>query len=175
MSAPRVVAEADENQKMELTMHELRLMGGVRRAVVVVSTVLGVATLSAGAAGADGPLQLRSRFGDVCLDAPSGGWYAPVVINPCNGTDFQRWNLNGRQLESVAFPGSCLAIPGDSWYSHLGPCFNSYAQQWNIQPNGQVTTDTGACLTVLGGPGPGTRVSARWCNGDLGQGWDAVP
>jgi uncharacterized membrane protein len=45
----------DENE-MELTMHELRLMGGVGRAVVVVSTVFGVATLSAGAASADGPV-----------------------------------------------------------------------------------------------------------------------
>jgi hypothetical protein len=40
--------EADENQKMELTVHELRLMGGVCRAVVVVSTVLGIAMLNAG-------------------------------------------------------------------------------------------------------------------------------
>jgi hypothetical protein len=82
MAASRVVAEVDENQKTELTMHELRSMGGVGRALVVVGTVLGVAVLSAGAAAADGPVQLRSRLGDVCLDAPSGSWFSAVVINP---------------------------------------------------------------------------------------------
>jgi Ricin-type beta-trefoil lectin domain len=160
---------------MELTVHELRLMGGVCRAVVVVSTVLGIAMLNAGAAGADGPVQLKSRLGDVCLDGPNPNWRGGVLINPCNGTDFQRWNLNGQQFESVAFPGKCLTAPGDSWVSYLGPCFNSLAQHWDIQPNGQVTTFTNSCLAVLGGPAPGTWVSARWCDGDLGQGWDSVP
>lgn len=61
----------DENERVKLTMHELRLMGGVGRAIVVVSTVFGVAALSAGAASADGPVQIRSRLGDFCLDAPS--------------------------------------------------------------------------------------------------------
>ena len=89
-------------------MHELRLMGGVGRDLVVVGAVFGVVMLSVGAASADGPVQLSSRLGDVCLDAPSGSWLTAVVINPCNGTDFQRWNLNGRQLESVAFSGECL-------------------------------------------------------------------
>jgi Ricin-type beta-trefoil lectin domain len=148
---------------------------GFRRAFAVVGTVFGVAMLSAGPAGADGPIQVKSRLGDFCLDAPSGSWYAAVVINPCNGADFQRWNLNGQQLESVAYPGNCLAMPGESWFSHLGPCMNTYFQHWTFQPNGQVTTDTGFCLTVLGGPGPGTWVSSRGCNGDAGQGWDSVP
>lgn len=89
-------------------VHELRLMGGVGRDLVVVGAVFGVVMLSVGAASADGPVQLSSRLGDVCLDAPSGSWLTAVVINPCNGTDFQRWNLNGRQLESVAFSGECL-------------------------------------------------------------------
>ena len=65
-TAPRVV---DENE-MELTMHELRLMGGLGRAVVVVSTVFGVATLSAGAASADGPVQIRSRLGTFVWTPP---------------------------------------------------------------------------------------------------------
>jgi hypothetical protein len=155
-------------------MHEFRLMGDVCRAVVVVSTVLGVAMANAGAAGADGPVQLQSRLGEFCLDAPTAGWTA-LVINPCNGTDFQRWNHNGQQFESVAFPGRCLTVPGDSWASHLGPCYNTMGQHWTIQPNGQITADIGSCLSVLGGPGPGTQVSARWCDGDLGQGWDSVP
>jgi hypothetical protein len=45
-------------------MYALRIIGGVCRAVVVVSTVLGVAMVSVGAAGADDPVQLRSRLGD---------------------------------------------------------------------------------------------------------------
>lgn len=53
-------------------MDESRLLGGVRRALVMVVAVFGVAVLSAGAASADGPVQLKSRLGDVCLDAPVG-------------------------------------------------------------------------------------------------------
>ena len=162
---------------MGLTMHGLRLMGAVGRVLVLVGTAFGVAMLSVGAASADSPVQLRSRLGDVCLDAPSGSWLTAVVINPCNGSDFQRWNLTAaRQLESVAFPGNCLVLPGESLVVHLGPCIDWFNDHWSIQPNGQVTTDFGGCLTVLGGPGPGTWVSARYCNGDApDQAWDSVP
>jgi Ricin-type beta-trefoil lectin domain len=169
------LAEVDDNERFELTMHELRVMGGIGRALGIVSTVLGVAMRSAGAAGADGPVQIRSQLGDVCLDAPSLIWDIPVVINPCNGTDFQRWNLTGRQLENAAFPGKCLTMPVESGALHIEYCRDAFVQHWSIQPNGQVTSDSGSCLTVLGGPGPGTRVAARWCNGDPGQGWESVP
>src|SRR5580698_7763653 len=89
-------------------MRMLGAISGVGRALVVVSTVLGGPMLSAGAASADGPIHVRSRLGDACLDAPSWIGDIPVVINPCNDSDFQRWNLNGQQLENVAFPGKCL-------------------------------------------------------------------
>lgn len=152
-------------------------MAGARRALVIAGAVLGVAVLNVGVARADGPVQLRSRLGDVCLDAPSGSWFTPVVINPCNGSDFQRWNLTAaRQLESVAFPGECLNVPGESWWAHLQPCVDWISQHWNIQPNGQVTNDLGGCLAVLGGANPGTWVSTRWCNADApDQQWDSVP
>jgi Ricin-type beta-trefoil lectin domain len=151
-----------------VTVHKSGVMGAVL-------TVLGTAALSAGVAGADGPVQVKSQLGDVCLDGQS--WVAdiPVVINPCNGTDFQRWNLNGRQLESAAFPGKCLTNPMDTGAVHIEYCRDAFVQHWNFQPNGQVTTDSGNCLTVLGGPGPGTRVFARWCTGDPGQAWVSVP
>jgi hypothetical protein len=168
------VADVDDNARFELTMHELRVMGGVGRARVVVGTVLGVALLSSGAASADGAVQIRSQLGDLCLDAPSFIGDIPVVINPCNGTDFQRWNLNGRQLENAAFPGKCLTAPG-SGAVHIEYCRDAFIQHWSFQPNGQVTSDFGNCLTVLGGPDPGTRVAARWCGGGPGQGWDSVP
>lgn len=160
----------DVNPKVERTMRQS--IGVVGWALAIVGTVLGVAVLGAGAAVADGPVQLRSRLGDVCLDAPSTSIYTAVVINPCNGSDFQRWNLNGGRLESVAFPGECLTIP-DGFFSHLVPCIATYAQNWGLQPNGQVTVGW-YCLTVLGGPAPGTWVSTRWCNGDPNQGWDSV-
>jgi Ricin-type beta-trefoil lectin domain len=153
-------------------MHESRLAGGARRAVGLLGAVFGVAVLTAGGASADGPVQLRSRLGDVCLDAPSASWFTPVVINPCNGADSQRWNLTGdARLESAAFPGQCLTV--DSSMARLLACWNS--QRWTIQPNGQVTAVLGGCLTVLGGPGPGTWVSTRFCNGAPEQGWDIVP
>lgn len=129
---------------------------------------------SAGPARADGPVVLQSRLGNVCLDAPSGSWIPPVVVNPCNGTDFQRWNQNGDQLESVQFPGNCLTEPGDRWTAHLGPCLNSFAQHWTAQPNGHVTGGLDACLTVLGGPNPGTWVSTRFCGDGVDQGWNLI-
>lgn len=148
------------------------LAGGARQGLVVFGAAFGVAVLSAGGASADGPVQLRSRLGDVCLDAPSASWFTPVVINPCTGADSQRWNLTGDlRLESAAFPGQCLSV--DSATTHLSACWNS--QRWTIQPNGQITAVLGGCLTVLGGPGPGTWVSTRICNGTPEQGWDTVP
>ncbi|KLO26855.1 RICIN domain-containing protein [Mycobacterium haemophilum] len=158
-------------------MRESRLRGGVRRALVIVGVALAVAVLNTGVASADGAVQLKSRLGDVCLDAPTGSWLSPVVINPCNGTDFQRWKLTAdRQLESVAFPGECLNVHGESWWAHLQSCIDWISQQWTIQPNGQVTSDFGGCLAVLGGPAPGTWVSTRSCNpGAPDQEWDSVP
>ncbi|OSC40815.1 RICIN domain-containing protein [Mycobacterium decipiens] len=160
-------------------MHESRLMGGVRRALVLVGALLVVAVPSAGVASADGPVQVKSRLGDVCLDAPTGSWVSPVVINPCNGTDFQRWNLTAdQQLESVAFPGQCLMQPmqpGGMWV-HLQPCIDWFTQHWTIQPNGLIHGEMDGCLAVLGGPGPGTWVSTRWCSpGAPDQEWDSVP
>lgn len=160
-------------------MYESRLMGSlmgfVRRALVVVGVVFGLTLPTVGEARADGPVQLKSRLGDVCLDAPSGSWVTAVVINPCNGSDFQRWNLTpARQIESVAFPGECLMHPGQSWWAHLQPCIDWMSQYWTIRPNGQVTSDFGGCLTVLGGPAPGTWVSTRACGDAPDQTWDSV-
>ena len=156
-------------------MRESRLRGVVCRALVVVGAVFVVALPCAGVASADGPVQLRSRLGNFCLDAPSGSWVTQVVINPCNGTDFQRWNLTtAGQLESVAFPGECLNQPA-SWWVHLQPCIDWFSQRWIIQPNGQVKGELSGCLTVIGGPAPGTWVSTRFCDGAPDQGWDSVP
>jgi len=44
-------------------MRQSRLIGGVRRALVVGGAVLGVALLCVGGASADGPVELRSGSG----------------------------------------------------------------------------------------------------------------
>ncbi|AKN16722.1 hypothetical protein MHAE_16956 [Mycobacterium haemophilum DSM 44634] len=152
---------------------------GVRRVLAVVGVACGVAALNAGVASADGPVQLRSRLGNFCLDTPGDSWavvITPTVINPCNGSDFQRWNLTDvGQLESVAFPGKCLAME-NNWWVHVLPCIDFYTEKWTIQPNGQVTTYLNACLTVSGGANPGTPVTASLsCNADApDQGWDVI-
>ncbi|MFL0275557.1 RICIN domain-containing protein [Mycobacterium sp. SMC-19] len=163
-------------------MHRLQRMGGVGRVFAVVAAVLCVAVGIAGVAAADDTVRLNSRLGDFCLDAPGADYFTAVVINPCEDSDSQRWYRNGRQLQNVAFPGGCLINPavnvnpsGEGMFAHLGPCVAMAPQNWNVDPNGQVKNDTGwYCLTVLGGPGPGTWVSARYCNGDPNQGWDVI-
>ena len=119
-------------------MRVLGLTRGVGRTLVVVSTVLGGAMLSAGAASADGSVHVRSRLGDACLDAPSWIGDVPVVINPCNDSDFQRWNLNGQQLENVAFPGKCLTPQDKSSVLHLEMSRGGMVQHWKFQPDGRV-------------------------------------
>ena len=149
-------------------------MAGACRALGVIGAVFGVALLGGGVASADGPVQLKSRLGDACLDAPS--LIGAVVINPCNGSDSQRWTLSNGPLRSVVFPAQCLAQPGEaSVYAHLDVCWDALGTNWGIQPNGWVTSQFTGCLTVLGGPGPGTLVSTRGCNGDAPeQGWNSV-
>src|SRR5262245_36511326 len=90
-------------------MHESQLMGGTRRALVVAGAVFSVALLSAALANAADPVQLRSRLGDWCLDGPGNN--TATVVNPCNGSNSQRWVLNSvGQIESAAFPGHCVSI-----------------------------------------------------------------
>jgi hypothetical protein len=153
-------------------MRRTQLMGAMRQGLVVLGAVFVGAMPSVGEATADGPVVVKSRLDEVCLDAPTAG-FIPVVINPCNGTDFQRWNIRGdARFENVAFPGNCLGKSDDSWNLRLSPCWTS--RHWYIQPDGRITTDFGACLTVLGGPAPGTQVGTRPCNGAPEQGWDIV-
>jgi ricin-type beta-trefoil lectin protein len=124
-------------------MQESRLMGGVRPALVVVGAVFGVALLSAGAASAADPVQLRSRLGNWCFDGPNGNNTA-TMVNPCNGARSQLWNFNSAgQIESVAFPGACVSISNaaDTTPVTLSTCqTNSDNERWNTQPNGQVTS-----------------------------------
>ena len=161
-------------------MHESRLHGGTRRALVVVGAVFGVAVLSAGVASAADPVQLRSRLSNVCLDAPNGNTSA-TVVNPCNGSQTQLWNFNSAgQIESVAFPGACASISNaaDTTPVMLAPCqTNTNNQRWNTQPNGQVTSALGPCLNINGGvANPGTPVIAYQCLADVAdEQWDRVP
>jgi Ricin-type beta-trefoil lectin domain len=91
-------------------MYGSRLTVGVRRSFVGVGAVLSVALLSAGVASAAGPVRLKSRLGDWCLDSPNGN-NAATMINACNGSKAQLWNFNSAgQIDSVAFPGTCASI-----------------------------------------------------------------
>ncbi len=161
-------------------MHESRLMGGVRGALVMIGAVFGVALLSAGVASAAGPAPLRSRLANVCLDAPNGNNTA-TVVNPCDGSKSQLWDFNAAgQIASVAFPGSCVSISNaaDTTPAMLSPCqANTNNQRWTAQPNGQVTSALGPCLNINGGvANPGTPVIAYHCIPDVqDEQWDSVP
>ncbi|MGA7052732.1 MAG: RICIN domain-containing protein [Mycobacterium sp.] len=153
-------------------------MGGVGRALIVVSTVLGVAVLGAGVAHADDPVQLRNRAGDFCLDRPDGSIYPKTVINPCNGSLSQLWILLGTgQIQSAAFPAMCLSKDSRDYWAFILACLNPGYEVWAIQPNGLVQQQIGGrCLTPVGDVNPGNWVSTSWCNGDAAeQQWDVVP
>ena len=161
-------------------MHESRSMGGVRRALVVVGAVSGVALLSAGVASAADPVQLRSRLGNWCIDGPNGNNSA-TMVNPCNGSKSQLWVFNSAgQIESAAFPRNCMSIANaaDATPVILAPCqANANNQLWNPQPNAQITSALGPCLNVFGGVAqPGTPVIAYQCLADVtDEQWDSVP
>jgi len=160
-------------------MHESRLMGGVRRALVAVGAVFGVALLSAGVASAADPVQLKSRLGNWCLDGPNGN-NAATMVNPCTGSKSQLWVFNAAgQIESVAFPGHCVSISdaADNTPVIVLPCQTATNnERWNPQINGQVTSALGPCLNVFGGVAqPGTPVIAYHCIADVAdEQWDSV-
>jgi hypothetical protein len=89
-------------------MHESRWMGGVRRALVVVGAVFGVALLSAGVASAADPVQLKSRLGDWCLDGPNGNNTA-TMVNPCNGSKSPSSGFSTLPVRSRAWPSPGVA------------------------------------------------------------------
>ena len=161
-------------------MHESLLIGGVRRALVVVGAVFGVALLSAGVASAADPVQLKSRLGgNWCLDGPTSN--GATVVNPCNGSKSQLWVFNAAgQIENVAFPGQCASIASaaDTTPVILSSCRTSADNaRWNTQANGQVTSALGPCLNINGGvANPGTAVIAYHCIPDVAdEQWDSVP
>lgn len=161
-------------------MYESRVMGDLRRSLVVVGAVFSAALLSAGVASATAPVQVKSRLGNWCLDNPNGN-NAATVVNACTGSKSQLWNFNSAgQIESVDFPGTCLTISSaaDTTPVMLSTCqTNSNNQQWNTQPNGQITSALGPCLNVNGGvANPGTPVIAYHCLADVtDEQWDSVP
>ena len=158
-------------------MGDQRLAGGVR-VVLVAGALFCVALLSAGATGAANAVQLRSRLGDWCLDAPNAN--AATMVNPCAGSNSQRWifNLAG-QIESVALPGHCMSISdaADNTPVMLSSCESDANNlRWTAQPNGQITSVLGPCLNVFGGVArPGTPVIAYHCIADVDdEKWDSV-
>ncbi|HET9876749.1 MAG TPA: RICIN domain-containing protein [Mycobacterium sp.] len=146
-------------------MSESRLMDGVRRVVVVAGAAFGVVLLSPGVACAADPVQLKSRLGNWCLDAPNGN-NAATMVNPCDGSSkSQRWVFNSAgQIESAAFPGQCLSISGaaDNTPVILSSCQAiTDNTRWTHQVDAKITSPLGPCLNVFGGVAqPGTPVIA---------------
>ena len=146
---------------------------------IVNLAVVGVGLLSAGVASAADPVQLRSRLADVCLDGLGNN--AAAVVNPCSGSQSQRWSFNAAaQIESAAFPGDCLSIASaaDGTPAILKPCQdNSENERWSPQPNGWVTNALGPCLNIFGGvANPGTPVIGYHCTADVAdEQWDSIP
>ncbi len=160
-------------------MDEFRWRGGVRPTLVMIGAVFAVALASAGVASAAGPVQLKSRLGNWCFDAPNGNNTA-TVVNPCDGSKSQLWNFNSAgQIESVAYPGSCVSIanPADTTPVMLSRCqTDANNQRWNAESNGQITSPLGPCLNINGGvANPGTPVIAYHCIADVAdEQWDSV-
>jgi hypothetical protein len=150
------------------------------RSPLIIGAVLGAALLSAATASAIGPVQLKSRLGNWCLDAPNGNNDA-AMVNPCDGSKSQLWALDSAgRIESVAFPGQCVSIRDgvDNTPVTLAGCQpNANNLQWNSQPNGQLVSALGPCLNVFGGVAqPGTPVIAYHCIPDVeDEEWDSVP
>lgn len=162
-------------------MSNSRVMSSVGRTVVVVGTTFGAALLGAGAANADGPVQLRSRLaGNWCVDAP-GGSYTAAVVNPCEAVASQVWTFNSAgQIENAGFPGECLSVseamrdsPVILWHCKS----NTENERWTHAPNGQITSALTACLNISGGVAqPGTQLIAYQCLSNVeDEQWDAVP
>jgi len=160
-------------------MHASQLKIDVRQVLFVVGTVVSAALSSAGVANAAGPVQLKSRLGNWCLDGPNGN-NAATMVNPCDGSKSQLWVFGSTgQVESVAFPGNCLNISdaADTTPVILSTCHsNADNTRWNVQANGQITSVLGPCLNINGGvANPGTPVIAYHCIPDVAdEQWDSV-
>jgi hypothetical protein len=98
-SSWRILEPGGPGREGGAEMHESRLIGGVRQALVVVGAVFGVALLSAGLASAADPVQLKSRLGNWCLDGPNGNNTA-TMVNPCNGSSIPACTHKGRRLSA---------------------------------------------------------------------------
>ncbi|KAA8964976.1 RICIN domain-containing protein [Mycobacterium sp.] len=140
--------------------------------------VSGAGLLLAATAGAADPVQLKSRMGNWCLDAPNGTNTA-TVVNACNGSKSQLWVFGpAGHLQSVAF-GQCVTIsnPADDTSVVLAPCQSDAANQhWDRQPTGQITSALGPCLNIAGGVAqPENPVIAYHCIADVDdEQWDTV-
>jgi hypothetical protein len=160
-------------------MRESRSLSGGDRTLVTGAVVV-VALLTAGVASAADPVHWRSRLGNWCLDGPNPN-NAAMMVNPCDGSKSQLWVFNSAgQIESLAFPGHCASIsgPADNTPVVLAPCqMNANNEQWNTQPNGNLTSALGPCLNVFGGvANPGTPVIAYHCIPNVeDEEWDSVP
>jgi hypothetical protein len=117
--------------------------------------------------------------GNQCLDVdPSSG---TLVMNPCNGSTGQKWNLEGqrlvRQLQSAApaCASTASANPAANAPVIQQPCAAASPgvayDQWTLTSVGSpILGVAGNCVDILNGSTvPGTGVQMFSCNGAPGQ------
>ncbi|MFC5664113.1 RICIN domain-containing protein [Kitasatospora misakiensis] len=128
--------------------------------------------------------------GNGCLTLAAKG--RPLTVAPCDGSDGQKWRLNGvvaggdgnaggAPLYS-AFPGKCADVTGgntaDRTPIDLYDCTGGEAQRWTASASSGVFAlkAFGKCLDVAGsGTAHGTRVGLYACNDSPAQRWQQGP
>lgn len=71
--------------------------------------------------------------------------------------------------------GSIVVRPVWAEAENVPGCVDYFIEQWTVQPDGRITNNSGGCITVIGGPDPGTWLSTRICTGSPEQGWSQIP
>ncbi|GAA0387524.1 RICIN domain-containing protein [Streptomyces luteireticuli] len=140
---------------------------------------------SAGGQGwiGDSPVVVHAHGApDKCLDVQGGKTSngTPVQVYTCNGTNAQKWVVDGGALRNVA-SSQCLDVKGadaaNGTAAQLWTCNGSGAQNWRYSTHGTTSLSnvgTGNCLdlhTFANG-----RDAWMWdCNGTTAQKFDVVP
>lgn len=139
--------------------------------------------------------QFFSQFGsDPKPPLPSGGQVIGQASGRCldignssttDGTQAQLWDCNGgvnqrwtytaaKQL--VVYGDKCLGVGssgGDGAPAAIRGCGGQADQQWNVNPNGTITSvQSGRCLDASGlGTANGTKIQVWSCSGGSNQLW----
>lgn len=142
------------------------------------------ALVPASASAATGPVTFHNRFyTGACLDsnyhdpAASNPNQGAVYADPCNGGNYQNWNLVG---DTIVDAQTEHCLDSDTHYGSSGnaytlPCNGGDYQNWQITEDtwGYEIKDaqTGFCLTTSATPGKPVRVYTAPCTGSTYASW----